>query len=204
MITRSACIKRAQQKMLQGETDPLYSNIDWSDYFHSAIMRVWRELLDLNQTYFCKRKFEIQHVADGTYSLPSDFHELLWVQEISGEPFYSVSLKQERELGKTGWLINEGFLLIVNIDTYPASLLIDYRRYPKDFPAWDGKDDPEESPYELDYPMNNDRGLVLVSNMIPVMAKVKDGSITDAEFQTFFNQELANFMPRFFADMTNK
>ncbi len=204
MITRSACIKRAQQKMLQAATDPLYSNIDWSDYFRSVVMRIWREILDLDQTYFCRRKFEIQHVSGGVYSLPDDFHELLWVQETNGEPFYPVNLKKEREGGRTGWLLNEGSLIIVNIDTYPTSLLIDYRRHPKDFSDWTGGDDPEEAAYELDYPLNNNRGLVLISNMIPVVAKVKDGSITDAEFQTFFAQELANFMPRFFADMTNK
>ncbi|MDD2998941.1 MAG: hypothetical protein PHV05_07740 [Candidatus Riflebacteria bacterium] len=204
MITRSACIKRAQDKMLQGSTDPLWSNVDWSDIFQSAVMRVWSEILDLDQAFFCERKVEISHAGEGVYNLPSDFYELLRVQEASGAGFYKVSLKDEREKLKPGWVINNGKLLIVNWTPLPSSVFIDYRRYPKEFPDWTGVDDPENALYELDHPFNNQRGLRLFSSIIPILAKVKDESLTETEFQVFLLDEIKNFDPRFVSDMSSK
>lgn len=201
MIRRSDCIKRAQTKFLQASTDPMFSREDWSDFFQSAVMRIWHELMDLKQEFFCRRKEPIIHLGDGIYQLPADFYEPIWVQESGGEAFYPVGIRKEREDLKVGYLINNDKLIIVNWPDLADSLLLDYRHYPKEIPDWSGADDPEEAEYELDYPLNNQRGQRIISNMIPMMAKIKDGSVTDAEFELFFNEELRNFMPRFFTHL---
>jgi hypothetical protein len=207
MITRSACIKRAQAKMLQASTDSMYSKEDWSDFFQSSVMRIWHQLMDLKQSFFCKRKHEIAHIGNGFFQLPDDYFEPIWVAEANGEAFYEVGIRKEREDLRAGYVINTDKLIIVNWSDFPDSLFLDYRHYPKEFPDWDpaldnGNDPEIDSTYELDYPLNNQRGLRIISNMIPMMAKVKDGSVTDAEFQLFFNEELRNFMPRFFTHLT--
>jgi hypothetical protein len=167
-------------------------------------MRIWREILDLKQVYFCKRKEAVTHAGSGVYNLPEDFYELIWVQDPDSTPFYPVNIKKEREELKPGFVVNGQQLIIVNWETLPDNLYVDYRHFPKEFADWTGGDDPEETTYELDYPLNNQRGLRLISNIIPVMAKVKDGSLTEAEFQANITQELVNFMPRYYADMTSK
>lgn len=196
-------------KMLQAETDPNFSDFDWTDFFQSSVMRVWRELIDLKQAFFCKRKIEIVHTAGGIFNLPDDFYEILWVEDPDGVAYYSRSLSKEREEGKVGWTLNEKTLVLVNETTIPSSLFIDYRYYPKEMGDWSSTsnngDDPEaDTTYELNYPLNNNRGLRLISNIIPVMAKVKDNSISESEFQLFLVEELKNFIPRYYVDMSQK
>jgi hypothetical protein len=164
-------------------------------------MRIWHELMDLKQNYFCKRQAPISHIGNGIYQLPDDFFEPIWVEESNGSAFYPVGIKKEREDLKTGYVINNDTLIVVNWPDNEDTLYLDYRHYPKEMPDWAGGDDPEEEAYEPDYPLNNQRGLRIISNMIPMIAKVKDGSVTEAEFHLFFNEELRNFMPRFFTHL---
>ena len=144
MATRKETILRAQGRILQGTVDPLFSNQEWGDYYRDAIDRVWAALLGEGEDFFVKRKISIPHAGSGLYTLPTDFFNLLWVQESSGAPIYpSGTLHRERTKLRIGFRLVGANLVLVNWEeSFPESLVIDYQYLPGEIPDYDGVDSP--------------------------------------------------------------
>lgn len=179
MAVRSAIIKKAQRKIVQGASDGFWINEEWNDYFHVACEMLHREIVDSGLGYFVVSGTTLtKGTTDDLYALPSDFFALRWLRDADGAIYERNPMEEyEDELG--GYTIENGSIRLVNYDDPPATLTLDYYRTIKEIGDWDGSDDSTSGTTYSQYaPLDTASAARVLSEIICVLAKAKDEALT--------------------------
>ena len=198
-MLRSQIIALAQGQILQGGTDPFWSYAEWDHFFNEAVDMLHSAFVAADSDFFQSVDATISHTSNGVYTLPSDFHAMMYCEDSEGEikPLTQYEIKS---MEVSGLRIVENTLRLENWQTdWPATLTIDYIREPKDIPAWDGTDDAlkgSDATYTPDAPLDTNRGARTLARIMVALAKVKDENITREQYQ--LAEQIANrFVDRF-------
>jgi hypothetical protein len=200
MATRSEIIKKAQRKIATGgatgaAADQFWTDEHWGDYFQTACEMVQGELVDNEQNYFMSEA-TLTPSSPGVFALPSDFHALLWLKETdSDQNIYEADILQEEEQVKEGFTIENDNIRLTNFQTEPTSLTLKYYHSPKEIGDWDGTDDTNDAAHTPDSPLNSASGARLLSEIIVMLARAKDESMTPDQ-QAVASSMIDNFVQR--------
>lgn len=180
-MLRSETIKRAQESILQGESDPHWTNNDWNDFFHDALDMISEELDAAGAPYLIVTDAIITKNSSDQYPLPDGYKTLLRVQMVDDSS--DIYPKRDNLDVEVYERIND-YLVLQNWATdLPSTLKIRYRRFHPTVgsDSWDGTDDSDIPTNRPQPPLDNYRGSRLLEKLIKIFAKSKDEDLTAEE-----------------------
>lgn len=186
MATRSEIIKKAKDKIVQASEDPYWSEVWWNDKYHQACEYIRKEIVDSELNYFMVINATIAITAENEYALPSDCDSLLWVKNPeTNENYNEVDLDESNHFGYAGYKIINDSIVMVNFDSVPATLKIDYYRKIKEIGDWNGEDDPTTGVTAVNYvqhaPLDTASAARTISDLLVIYAMAKDETLTPAQ-----------------------
>lgn len=195
MAVRSATIKKAWRRVIQGEEDPEWNYEEWNDYYHDAVDAIATEIFNAGLPFYKQLNQKIDRDGNGLYPLPTDCRAVTKIMdESNGDAIWA-------RCDDGGWEVeHQVFELIAGSirlkdwnGTEPTSLYIDYDHFPTDLGDWDGTDD--AATVVPDAPLNTNRGSRLIASIIVIYAKVKDEDMT-VEQLNVMDKLISDFVER--------
>lgn len=183
-MIRSDIIKMAQKLIMQGDIDPLWSDTEWSMFFDEAVGILHEALVDSETGFFEVRDFMIEPDEDSHYPLPEDFYSMIYCRDKHSR-LEHLTNEEEHDYGTTGFIIVDNHIEIRNADLKPVPIFIDYYKYPKEMPIWNGSSDLGNSgdidplTFTPDPPLDTPRGARAIARIMQYIAQAKDGTVSD-------------------------
>ena len=167
----SEIIAKAKEGIVQGDTDPMWSDDEWLDAFHEAQDMVAAQLCDADLPFYLVRDAEIT-ASGGIYPLPATCRSVREVRSGDDENEIYPHDENDEEESASFEIENENIRLLHWTGDQPTKLIINYRSFPDDDLAL--TDTPQ-------FPLNGKRGGRILARVIRMLAKVKDESATEEE-----------------------
>lgn len=183
-MKRSEIIKMAQKLIMQGNIDPLWTTTEWSIFFDEAVAIVHEALVDMETGYFVVKDYRIEPDENGNYPLPDNFYSMIYARDSHGT-LEHLTEEEEHVYGTTGYILVDNFLQIRNYTGSLPPIWIDYYKFPKEMPEWNGSDDISNTEFTSvedftpDPPLHNARGARVLARIIQYIAQGKDGTLNE-------------------------
>lgn len=188
---RSSIIGLAQDDIPQGSVDTQWSIATWDRFFCEAIDALHDAVVSADLDYFLVRGATLTKNSGDTYDLPTDFHAMIRVRDTEGEAINRLTRADEDSGLVIGWVLTADVLQLLNWEgDYPATLICDYRKRPKEMAVWDGTDDSVKATpaqYEPDSPFDKRQAVNVLARMISYLASCKDEAATTEQASVLKN-----------------
>jgi hypothetical protein len=188
MAVRSAIINKAfTNRIIDGDTDPLYTPDLKNDFFMDACEMVHESIVNAGLRFFVAEA-TLALDANNRYTLPTDFYSLIALADSNGSRLEECDENDSELKGRQGFQKRNDQIELIGYSAFPATLTLKYYHQPKAFDSWDGTADPVDTPENIvlhspDAPLNSAGGARTLSKIISVLALAEDEDLTPEKME---------------------